>query len=345
MTETLSQPGRPRALRYLLAVALITLLLLAINLGGALLLVVSPTPKAAAMCRGVDARIAAAQSVPSPKIVAIGGSGVRRGLRMAEVAEALNANTVNFGLHAGFGPSIILEQARQALKPGDIALLALEFNHYVYTAPSTTAVEAMLGCFPQQLANSSWHDRLVYLFGFTPALITESIAAPEKELEQLKQEEPNVVAEGILAVGDLPLDEQTFPPIGRKQKDRMALYRAIDVRVGPDTAGAQAIRAFVDWANAQDVTVLATWPNTIDFPAYRSAPGFQQIREFYAGMGVEIVGEPEIALLPLESFYDTQYHLNPEGIRARTSAFIPALRGSIEALDPAWSGASAAEQR
>jgi hypothetical protein len=94
-------------------------------------------------------------------------------------------------------------------------------------------------------------------------------------------------------------------------------------------AGVGAIRDFVGWAKANKVTVLATWPNTIYFPSYESDPGFARIAAFYASLGVPVIGDPSISWLPREFFYDTQYHLNIEGILLRTDRLIQALQAVL----------------
>jgi hypothetical protein len=45
-----------------------------------------------------------------------------------------------------------------------------------------------------------------------------------------------------------------------------------------------------------------------------------------------MIGEPEIALMPLRYFYDTQYHLNAEGIAIRSRRLAEALREHMASL-------------
>jgi hypothetical protein len=136
----------------------------------------------------------------------------------------------------------------------------------------------------------------------------------------------------LTSFGDKRLDSRFFPPLSEEQKERLALYQPEPIEFDPQADGVQAIRDFVEWSKQNGIGVIATWPNTIYFPSYENAPGFDTIRRFYESMGVPVAGDPAISLFPANMFYDTQYHLNVEGIITRTRMLIPPLRQALAAV-------------
>jgi hypothetical protein len=289
------------------------------------------TPASFSLCQGVDARLASARQILDPKLVLIGGSGVRRGVNAAMVAEALQVPVLNFGMQAGLGPAIILYEAKKILRPGDTALLLFEFNSFTYDQPTTIAIDYLYGCRPDYFSGLGLAEEMTILFNIDPLRVLKSVTfkPPKNRCPNCTGDEDAAPAHGPIGVGDLPLEDE---PLSRDRAARMALYQPISVSVNRQGAGPRAIAEFMMWARANHVTVIASWPNTIDFPAYEGSAGFKEIADFYASLEAPMIGEPEIALMPLRYFYDTQYHLNAEGIAIRSRRLAEALREHMASL-------------
>jgi hypothetical protein len=199
------------------------------------------------------------------------------------------------------------------LQPGDVVLLALEYNHYVSDGPTAGAVDYILGCGRGYFLALPLNEKLQYIFGLRLSRIYESWIF-----------NPTVIAKrgdqsNLTPWGDMKLIPEVFPPLSGPDRIRMSLYRPMPIIMNPRSHGAQTIAAFVAWAKEHNVKVIGTWPNTIDFPEYAHATGFEEIRRFYGGLGVRMVGDVSSSLLPLSMFYNTQYHLNIEGTRVRST--------------------------
>ena len=52
---------------------------------------------------------------------------------------------------------------------------------------------------------------------------------------------------------------------------------------------------------------------------------FAVFKSFWKNLGVEVLGEPEDAMLPEQYFYDSVYHLNRKGTELRTLKLIDEL--------------------
>ena len=69
-------------------------------------------------------------SLPSPKIVFVGGSNLAYGLNSKRVEDSLQMSVVNMGLHAGFGLKFILNEVKPYINKGDIVVLSPEYHHF-----------------------------------------------------------------------------------------------------------------------------------------------------------------------------------------------------------------------
>lgn len=317
-------PGPGRARRFILTFVVVFVLLTAGSIAVSVLQFGHSTALSADFCSSIEDRVALGQAMDSPKLVLIGGSGVRRGINAAMMADQLGLPVLNFGLHAGLGPRLILHNAERVLRPGDVALLVLEYNHYVYDRFSPYALELIFDCMPEVFAEATPLRKAEILFAAPVdrafrALTYDGAAAAPTTYPPMP---------GAIGLGDLPLTEQAFPPLTEEQRERVAYYRPINIGVNRASLGVAAIARFVAWAHEHGVTVLATWPNTIDHPAYRTETGFREIRGLYAALGVPVIGDPSLGLYPVDLFYDTQYHLGPAGIVERTQDLIDALKAA-----------------
>jgi hypothetical protein len=263
-------------------------------------------------CENVRLKREIGQGVGDPKLVVIAGSSAARGVNAEILSQVTGRRAVNFGLFAAVGPDLILYEARRILKPGDVALLALEYNHFAYDAPTADAIDYVLGCGGQYFRELPWFEKLRYVFGLNFERIYRSLRLNPRTISK------GISQPGITAQGDIKLTPEFFPPLSESTRTRMSLYRPMQISINPQSYGAQAVSRFIAWAKENHITVLATWPNTIYFPEYRQTPCFDDLRRFYADRGVTMVGAVSSSLLPLSLFYNTQYHLNIAGIKVRS---------------------------
>ena len=269
--------------------------------------------RSASLCTSIKARAALAETMGTGKIVLAGGSGVRAGLSAKKISTAIDKDVLNFGLHAGLGAPLLLRATREVLEPGDSVILFLEYPMLFADQWNPVSVEYALGCDPQALLEVSWRRIGGALMAAGPWRLWD-VVSYEMRGGVLPAQEPGSV------YGDRPLE--TFPPLSASEIERVDLYGPERIGVDPESWGARAVAEFVDWAHERDIHVSASWPNTMWQPTYVDEPGFDIVRDFYEGLGVNFFDTPERGLYSREYFYDTQYHLGPAGIAKRTEDFI-----------------------
>ena len=303
-----------------------TLATFAILIGGTVLAFLAQedthTTRSLGLCSGVDSKLVTAKATASPKWLFVGGSAVHNGIDTGGVSKALGVNAVNFGSFASLGSATLLWEARKVLKPGDTAVLALEYALYSSQRPSEPEIDFVMGCGRDFIRQRPLSEVAMFALGADPLRVIQARRQPlagevKKQLDRIT---PN---------GDPALIAANFSPVNAAQRERMTLYGPLPIRFDPTSRDALAIRDFAEWARMHNIRVVATWPNTLYFREYARDPGFAKIASFYHLLGIPVIGSPQDAMVPAGQLHDTQYHLNQNGIRARTARLIPLLRAEI----------------
>lgn len=280
------------------------------------------TPESLAWCSLVNLKQQAAREKGAHKILLIGGSGVSLGLNAALLEKELERPVANFGLQASLGIEIILTEAKKVLQPGDTALLIFEYPLFHLQEMTSVAQEWLLGCGQPSLKEKPLLEQVLFFLGVNPLRWFDILEQEDTSYQEIHQEMKSRFDEN----GDRILDRHTWPDISERKQERLRLYQPETIHIVEEAPGPTYIKDFVDWAADQDISVIASWPNTISFAEYKDNPSFQKIEGFYNEIDVAVVGKPELALLDIGLFYDTQYHLTAEGILKRTTAFNNALK-------------------
>ncbi len=293
--------------------------------------------KTAAADRAIAAEI--------PKLVLISGSNAHYGIRCATIVERTGLYCVNGGIHAGIGVDYLLDRARDWLRPGDLALLPLEFNHYTDRGiPSKFFIHYVLRYDRGYILQRPPLDQLRFWFGLPISRIwqrtTGKLFGHAPPLE-------NAHAEEVGKYGDRLRNE----PSDRNaiQKGYVDDAEPLPVLFGSaptgDAAGARSIRRFIRWCRDHDVTPIATWPNALWFEDYRDEQPqqfFAAIATFYDRLDVPLLGQPEV-MMPADRalFFDSDYHLNRIGVDQHTDLILDLLqpylptRSTSTSLQPA----------
>ncbi|HWU26456.1 MAG TPA: hypothetical protein VN154_08650 [Rhizomicrobium sp.] len=315
-----------RSSRYLLLVAATFLGLIALSVVDAWLQIDTPTRNGAYSCAYIAGKVAAGTGITAPKIVISSGSNALMGIDAKVLTHALNVRVFNFGLAASFGPGFQTFEAHKILRPGDAALLPLEYLAYDYTTPRDALVDAVYTCGFDYWHTLDLRQKAFFVLAAKPQRLVDSILFRRRPgLEQ------RTVANAWHDVG--PYGEG--PETGAHKVDTRGIpvgtHWPLAIHLDEQSPGARAIASFVAWAKANRVSVFATWPTTLYFDQYRTDPVFDSIRRFYEKLGVPVINTPEEAMFPQSQMADTIYHLNPTGKALRTERLLRGLRA-----DPAF---------
>lgn len=323
-------PASRPAWRYLAAVGL-TFMALVAAIAAALITLAGrgPTEHTSASARWVyffdqqKRRIAAA--APGPQVQLIGGSSAFYSIRAQRLQTLLGVAVVNNALHVGLGLDYLLERAREILRPGDLAVLVLEYDllfdrgevnwtladyalpfdlPYLARQPPGRWIEAIGRLTPQEYG-LRLHDSLL-----SPAV------GPDEMLQTLNAR-ADLVANRLSAQNDAHRAQlrATEPYVF----ERWAL-ELLSNRLA-------RLAEFLRWCRDRQVRVVLGFAPFMDFARYH-APAqrwmFDEIAARYRALGVPVLGSPFEFMLAADRFFDTRYHLHDEAAAA-FSARIAAL--------------------
>ena len=268
-------------------------------------------------------KFAYARSLPSPKVICVGGSGTLYGTRTELITERLGTPSVNFGTHAGLGIEYQLTQVKKIAQPGDIVLVSIEYESLNAGPPSDVLVNYVFARDPQYWLHLPLADRLRMAYTISPIRMCLGLSSRIQQPEKPKDDAYRATTRNAncdatnntLADAASPLAQLTW---------RTNVYGALpELTTGPaaNSNGRAVIIRFKDWCDAHRVIILATFPPTQDFPAYH-LPGAKAEQDrcvaLYKDIGIPTLGTPQDFFYPRTLLYDTPFHLNETGMTQHT---------------------------
>ncbi len=303
-----------------------------VTLGAFFLNLGVPTKSSTFVVETIRVKMELAQAIAEPKLMVIGGSGALFGISAAKLEQDTGMRAVNLASHAGLGLPILLDSIRSLAAPGDVVLLALEYELYDAEKLSDSlgdlGVDYILAGNPKLLRRIHPTEAAWIFFLASDARLFRGI-----KNRFFRQEgrgvtgryDPNLLDRW----GDLadPPDSvtQDAPPIS----NHSCLAK-------PWSAGSsdfKILREFILGLQKSNVTVVATFPNLMDDPAYRtpaSLGNIEIVKKFYSNLKVPLLGTFEESLFPREDFLDTEYHLKRSARFQRTEKLIPNLKTFLD---------------
>lgn len=266
-----------------------------------------------------------AETVNGPRILVVGGSGTLFSFDAEVATKRLGRPVVNYGTHAGLGLGYILDRAGRILRPGDVVLLAPEYEILQQqSAANEYAIQLTAFYDRAYLRRLPLTESFRYMLGYDvlPSLAVGARVALHRPpaqrtditLDSFGDARGNTVAQ---SKGGLPLDSVS------------------DKRPISGIAEA-ALRRFMEEAKARQVQVIAIPPALVETPASQSAvfQAFQQSRAaLFTRLGIAQLGVPPDGFLPPSDMYDSVYHANDRG-RARYTGRILAILCKTTACRP-----------
>ena len=79
----------------------------------------------------IEKKGAAAAAIAKPKLLVVAGSSAFYGISAAEIERQTGFPAYNFGTNAALGCEYLLHRARKVSRPGDVVLLAFEYETYL----------------------------------------------------------------------------------------------------------------------------------------------------------------------------------------------------------------------
>ena len=275
-----------------------------------------PTTQWAWLHEIIETKRRAAEAITKPKLLIVAGSSALFGISAEEIEKQTGFPAVNFGTNAALGPAYMLHFTKKVCRPGDVVLLAFEYEPYLLgnlTGDTTDElfINYILGHDRDYVRGLDLHTQLKL------ALLTPGDRLWSGLCAVFQKPKQDAVTEkfirDVLADINSHGDQTSALPERRPEHSavRSMLSSVPAYGFPPSPPGFPPVREFCAWAKANNVRVLATFPNTCHRPEY-DLPAAQQMpvqfRAFYGSMGVPVLGEISEAMLPEDQMFDSLYH-------------------------------------
>ncbi len=273
-----------------------------------------------------------ANSINSPKLAIIGGSSARIGISCKLIVEQTGIPCFNGGTIADMSVDYILNMPKKWLKPGDTALLALEYYYYnTNNRPNVKVIDYVMSHDLEYLLSLDFKTKVQFLSSISLQRLKEGILAkfhPLQNIETTKnnfQKTHNEYGDNIDNIEanmtkELLKQQATILPLGGVEH-----WDSINI----NNKAIQSITKFINWCKQNNIKVLASYPNTTYFDIYKQEKQqtfLDSIGKFYANNNVSVIGKAEDFMFDKSMFYDSNYHLHDRGVKLRTLKLIELIK-------------------
>ena len=276
---------------------------------------------------------AALQAAEGPRIIVVGGSGAAFDLRSDLLEQELPAyRTVNYGLYAGLGTTVMLELVRPLLQSGDVVVFMPELN--AQTLSDYFGAESM---WQAADGHFSLIERLDASRAGALAGAFPGFAAAKARC---------VLAEHASPAGDSIYARRSFNAWGDmacpgRETNVMPLHYDPNMPLVfdpglPTEEFISRLNRFAEECRTQDVQVFFRF-----CPMNRAALSAEEEtrceafeKALAARLACPLLGHAKDALMDPEWFFDTNFHLNESGQIAATALLAADLKAYFGDLSP-----------
>jgi hypothetical protein len=269
-------------------------------------------------------------SLPSPKIVLIGGSNLAYGIDGRTLEQDTKCPIVNMGLNGYLGVRLILEESTPHLQASDTVVISLEYQNFFNPTDGDPSSQFMLAkSNPQIWEFLSWRQKLAALSQM-PLVAQEkvfrvirSIVSPPDNNEELATILSIESFSGFDEYGGLTSHLGVTWPY--EEVDRFDLSSAT---IAPDVL--PLLQSFAEEMSARGIRVAYSYS-----PVKRSFYDEHEtaIQALHARLtalsSLGVMNPPETFAYDDALFFDSIYHLGAEGRLIRSKQLAVDIRGAV----------------
>ncbi|MCA9793287.1 MAG: hypothetical protein KC910_15865 [Candidatus Eremiobacteraeota bacterium] len=288
------------------------------------------TPNEFAYFASVLDKTARLESLPSPKVVLVGGSNVAYGFDSELLEQRLGRPVVNMGIHAPFGLDYMLAEVESSLQPGDLVIVCPEYEVLASDLKPESLVW-ILELRPGNLAYVPLRQWPGLLDGGLPYLgsVLRGFRRSPDERRLRAQSMPVVARSAFDAWGDVAQHRNWTPPDPAAHLAR--IRSGLLFEEGYDTHRLQAavatLKAFDQRYRARQAKMVLSLPPIPRFLYQRHPDQIATVESALRSTGIPVITTAEEMTFPADQFYDTIYHLRGPAIEARSQKVVRGLVG------------------
>jgi hypothetical protein len=267
-------------------------------------------------------------SLPSPKIVFVGGSNLGFGLDSKRVEDSLHIPVVNMGLHAGLGLRFMINEVKCSIRRDDIVVLSPEYDHFFST--NLLDGEKVLVAL---LFDVNRRDLKYITFSQAIHLIPLTV---EYSVSKLMHKEMDVMDEDVNNNFDKNYRRNSFNKYGDEVMHWNYPNQSIHQMAGAtiienvSVSTLELITGFDQFLNARGAKLVIIPPAFMSSAYGGYAKVIDDIDRELKGVKIPFAIKPKSFVFPDSLFFNTVYHLNRQGVTERTDSIIGLLKTKLK---------------
>lgn len=252
------------------------------------------------------------ETVPSPRIIFVGGSNLAFGLDSRRIQDSLHMPVINYGLHAGIGLRYMVDDVSLYARPHDVLVFAFEYDQFYGIANG----ESVTLC-PLMVVNRGKKLRLLGVKQWLEVI--KGVPSLGKNLFPPTYNEYSYRASNFNEWGD----EVKHWHLASKGVVQPAFLKNLD------KGSMRYFLAKLDELESKGCRVLLVPPVCCEIVWKQNKAGIEKIVRAFRKAGRSYLAEPECHILPDSLAFDTHYHVSYEGAQIFTSRIIEELKGVL----------------
>lgn len=255
-----------------------------------------------------------------PKIIILGGSSVAFGVNNQMLSEATGYPVANMGLHGGFYGLFNTEIAKANIGPGDIVLLAYEYewqNNETYF--EKLGVDLVMSGIDSKVEMYKYIPPKNYLeiIGYLPTYCTKKLIPPYATGAYCRDAFDENAQ--LIFKRDIVFENYDENVHGMVEIDGQILESSIEY-----------LKQFKKYCEERGARVYFVAPPLYDGAKRSDDAAFTELAEKEESLiGIPYISNPLDYIYPKEYMYDTIYHCNSEGEIVRTRQLIQDLKEHV----------------
>lgn len=261
------------------------------------------------------------ETIDSPKIIVVGGSGCGMGINSAMIDSAFpQYDVVNMGLFGQLGLLYMMNEVRDNMNEGDIVVVIPEYQHFYYQFYGDLGMMRTVKIYPKGIRYlSHWRQWMVITENFAPYLLKQVVE---------NSENPDTIArmwnrKSVNEYGDFcgHLNDSDTVDVSA-----MPLFKSgANLQYDPDVI--EALNEFGNYAETKGADAVFMYPS---IPVCT----YEKNREVIRGVDSAMTADCSLPILNTPAspnfsdvyFFDTVYHMNKAGRDKRTEVLIEDLQ-------------------
>lgn len=258
-------------------------------------------------------KIRLTDSVPSPRIIFVGGSNVAFGVDSKSIADSLHINAVNTAIHAGLGLKYQIEIIEDNFRKDDIIVIMPEYQQFkeIYNGEDVN------------VATTFKYSDFSNLSKFNSAQLAELIKGmiPAFYIDFLKRNDKIYSAENFNENGD-EINHRTLESPKPNFDNFSGKFNKKNV---------ESFAEKVDYLKSKGCKVIILPPLTIESYYNTYSDEINLITSSLSEACVPFEVDTRSHVVPDSCAFDTNYHLNDSGIKRITPKLVNELRHILKA--------------